>query len=79
MRPSCVLMRGGVLDVQAISFLRQKKLDEVAASLNNLVACEKVLPSEAPVTWEQRAELQDLYSTYLTRVRTHPPPPPYYN
>lgn len=55
--------------MQAISFLRQKKLDEVAKSLNNLVACEKVLPSDAPASWDQRAELQDLYSTYITRVR----------
>jgi hypothetical protein len=55
---------------QAISYLRQKQLGEVATSLNNLLACEKAQPSERPVTWDPKAELQDLYSSYLTRVRS---------
>ncbi len=65
--------------LQAVSFLRQRKMDEVARSLNNLVACEKVLPSGAPISWGQREELQDLYSTYVTKVRSrtgrHAPAP----
>ena len=55
--------------LQAISYLRQKQLGEVATSLNNLLACEKAQPSERPVKWDPKAELQDLYSSYLTRVR----------
>ena len=54
---------------QAISYLRQRKLGEVATSLNNLLACEKAQPSDRPVSWDPKAELQDLYSSYLTRVR----------
>ena len=40
----------------------------MATSLNNLLACEKAQPSERPVSWDPKAELQDLYSSYLTRV-----------
>ena len=58
------------ISAQAISLLRQKKLDDAVKSLNNLLACDKALPADRPVSWDERAELQDLFSTYCSRVRT---------
>lgn len=55
--------------LQAISLLRQKKLDETAKSLNNLLACDRALPADRAVSWDERTELQDLFSTYVSRVR----------
>lgn len=55
--------------LQAISLLRQKKLDDTVKSLNNLLACDKALPADRAVSWDERAELQDLFSTYVSRVR----------
>jgi len=37
-------------------------------SVNNLLACDRALPDERSVQWEERAELQDLFSAYLSRV-----------
>ncbi len=54
---------------QAISQLRQKKLDDAVKSVNNLLACDRALPAERPVQEDERADLQDLFSAYLSRVR----------
>lgn len=58
------------VSLQAISLLRQKKLDETVKSVNNLLACDKALPADRPVSWDERSELQDLFSTYVSRVRS---------
>lgn len=55
--------------MQAISLLRQKKLDDCVKSLNNLLACDKALPADRAVSWDERSELQDLYSCFVSRVR----------
>ncbi|KAK9829243.1 hypothetical protein WJX72_004725 [[Myrmecia] bisecta] len=55
--------------VQAISHLRQRNLGDAVKSINNLLACNKALPSDAPTTWENREELQDLYSVYLAQEK----------
>ena len=54
--------------LQAISFLRQKKVGEATKNLNNLVSCEAAVPSDAPVTWGEKEELQDLFSAYCSKV-----------
>lgn len=53
--------------VQAISLLRQKKLDDASKSVNNLLALERAVPTSATVTWNDKSELQDLYSIYSAR------------
>ncbi|CAL8468289.1 g7829 [Coccomyxa elongata] len=53
--------------VQAVSLLRQRKLDDVVKSLNNLLACNKAMPSDKPAEWREKEELQDLYSVYVGR------------
>eukprot|EP00891_Asterochloris_glomerata_P003309 jgi/Astpho2/3309/fgenesh1_pg.00054_%23_10_t len=54
--------------VQAVSHLRQRKSDEVVKSLNNLLACNKALPSEQSPQWNEREELQDMFSIYISHV-----------
>ncbi|KAK9915263.1 hypothetical protein WJX75_006851 [Coccomyxa subellipsoidea] len=53
--------------VQAVSLLRQRKLDDVVKSLNNLLACNKAMPSDKPAEWREKEELQDLFSVYVGR------------
>eukprot|EP00884_Botryococcus_braunii_P007802 jgi/Botrbrau1/17022/Bobra.49_2s0078.1 len=53
--------------VQAISYLRQKKMDDATQSLNNLVACTRALPSDKPMEWSEADEIQDLYCIYIGR------------
>ena len=50
--------------VQAISHLRQKKLGDTVKSLNNLLSCERAVPSSTPAQWSEHDELLDLYSAY---------------
>ncbi|KAK9839292.1 hypothetical protein WJX81_005958 [Elliptochloris bilobata] len=57
--------------VQAISFLRQRKLAEAVKALNNLLAANKALPSERPVQWDAKEELSDLFSVYVGREHSH--------
>jgi len=53
--------------VQAISYLRQKRLDEAVQNVNNLVACNRANPVEKAMEWAQREELLDMYSVYLVK------------
>ena len=57
--------------LQAVSFLRQKKVGDAAGALNNLVSCEAAVPSAgaAGPVWNEREEVQDLFSAYITKVR----------
>lgn len=66
---ACCRSSGCACCLQAISLLRQKKLDDTVKSLNNLLACDRALPADRAVSWDERSELQDLYSTYVSRVR----------
>ncbi|RZC26378.1 protein TIC110, chloroplastic-like [Glycine soja] len=50
--------------VQAVSLLRQRNQQGVVSSLNDLLACDKAVPSQ-PVSWEVPEELSDLYTIYL--------------
>ncbi|XP_020210631.1 protein TIC110, chloroplastic [Cajanus cajan] len=50
--------------VQAVSLLRQRNRQGVVSSLNDLLACDKAVPSQT-VSWEVPEELADLYSIYL--------------
>ncbi|KAK7372201.1 hypothetical protein VNO80_05573 [Phaseolus coccineus] len=50
--------------VQAVSLLRQRNREGVVSSLNDLLACDKAIPSQ-PVSWEVPEELADLYTLYL--------------
>ncbi|KAM6578407.1 hypothetical protein CsatB_030244 [Cannabis sativa] len=50
--------------IQAVSLLRQRNRQGVVSSLNDLLACDKAVPSE-PLSWEVPEELADLYSIYL--------------
>ncbi|KAG4955046.1 hypothetical protein JHK87_040640 [Glycine soja] len=50
--------------VQAVSLLRQRNHKGVVSSLNDLLACDKAVPSQ-PVSWEVPEELADLYTIYL--------------
>ncbi|CAM6105340.1 unnamed protein product [Calypogeia fissa] len=49
--------------IQAVSLLRQKKQSGVVESLNNLLACDKAVPSQ-PLSWSVRDELLDLFCLY---------------
>ncbi|CAJ1970745.1 unnamed protein product [Sphenostylis stenocarpa] len=50
--------------VQAVSLLRQRNREGVVSSLNDLLACDKAVPSQT-VSWEVPEELADLYTIYL--------------
>ncbi|KAK7321410.1 hypothetical protein VNO77_32031 [Canavalia gladiata] len=50
--------------VQAVSLLRQRSRAGVVSSLNDLLACDKALPSQT-LSWEVPEELADLYTIYL--------------
>ncbi|KAK4763452.1 hypothetical protein SAY87_012890 [Trapa incisa] len=50
--------------IQAVSLLRQRNRSGVVSSLNDLLACDKAVPSE-PLSWEVPEELTDLFAIYL--------------
>lgn len=50
--------------IQAVALLRQRNHTGVVSSLNDLLACDKAVPSTS-LTWEVPEELADLYVIYL--------------
>lgn len=50
--------------IQAVALLRQRNRLGVVSSLNDMLACDKAVPSE-PLSWEVPEELADLYAIYL--------------
>ncbi|KAK7300831.1 hypothetical protein RJT34_11682 [Clitoria ternatea] len=50
--------------VQAVALLRQRNRNGVVSSLNDLLACDKAVPSQT-LSWEVPEELADLYTIYL--------------
>uniref|UniRef100_A0A5B7AS11 Protein TIC110 n=1 Tax=Davidia involucrata TaxID=16924 RepID=A0A5B7AS11_DAVIN len=50
--------------IQAVSLLRQRNRQGVVSSLNDLLACDKAVPSQ-PLSWEVPEELADLFVIYL--------------
>ncbi|KAL2488562.1 protein TIC [Forsythia ovata] len=50
--------------VQAVALLRQRNHPGVVNSLNDLLACDKAVPS-TPLSWEVPEELSDLFLVYL--------------
>ena len=53
--------------VQAVSFLRQKKVSDTVKALNNLRACAAALPETIAEAWSEKDEVADLYSLYVTK------------
>jgi len=53
--------------VQAVSFLRQKKVADTVKSLNNLRACSAALPESTAEAWGEKDEVADLYSMYCSK------------
>ncbi len=53
--------------VQAVSFLRQKKVGDTVKSLNNLRACAAALPESTSEAWGEKDEVADLYSLYCSK------------
>ncbi|KAH7443067.1 hypothetical protein KP509_02G017700 [Ceratopteris richardii] len=56
--------------IQAVSLLRQKNLDGVVSSLNDMLACDKASSSE-PLSWSVQEELSDLFCVFY---KSSPPP-----
>ncbi|TKY47229.1 TIC110 protein [Spatholobus suberectus] len=56
--------------IQAVALLRQRNREGVVSSLNNMLACDKAVPSR-PLSWEVQEELADLYTIYM---RSNPTP-----
>ena len=54
--------------VQAVAYLRQRDAAAAAASTNNLLACERAVPSGAALDWQPAAELASLYATWVSRA-----------
>ncbi|PON66189.1 Protein TIC [Trema orientale] len=50
--------------IQAVALLRQRNRQGVVSSLNDLLACDKAVPSK-PLSWDVPEELADLYTIYL--------------
>ncbi|KAL3517987.1 hypothetical protein ACH5RR_020576 [Cinchona calisaya] len=50
--------------IQAVALLRQRNHPGVVSSLNDLLACDKAVPS-TPLSWEVPEELADLFVIYL--------------
>ncbi|KAL8055871.1 hypothetical protein ABFX02_04G083300 [Erythranthe guttata] len=50
--------------IQAVALLRQRNQKGVVNSLNDLLACDKAVPSK-PLSWEVQEELADLFLVYL--------------
>ncbi|RZB50828.1 protein TIC110, chloroplastic-like [Glycine soja] len=50
--------------IQAVALLRQRNREGVVSSLNNMLACDKAVPSR-PHSWGVQEELADLYTIYM--------------
>ncbi|KAF5727299.1 hypothetical protein HS088_TW22G00992 [Tripterygium wilfordii] len=50
--------------IQAVALLRQRNHKGVVSSLNDLLACDKAVPSE-PLSWDVSEEVADLYTMYM--------------
>ncbi|XP_065880320.1 protein TIC110, chloroplastic [Euphorbia lathyris] len=50
--------------IQAVALLRQRNHKAVVSTLNDLLACDKAVPSE-PLTWDVPEELNDLFTIYM--------------
>ncbi|KAE8713470.1 TIC110 protein [Hibiscus syriacus] len=56
--------------IQAVALLRQRNRLGVVSSLNDLLACDKAVPSE-PLSWDVPEEVADLFDVY---ARCNPEP-----
>ncbi|KAL4296013.1 hypothetical protein GQ457_12G030360 [Hibiscus cannabinus] len=52
--------------IQAVALLRQRNREGVVSSLNDLLACDKAVPSE-PLSWDVPEEVADLFGVYAQR------------
>lgn len=53
--------------VQAVAFLRQRKMGDAAKALNNLRACAAALPGGTIEAWKEAEEVADLFSVYCAK------------
>ncbi|KAK6246772.1 hypothetical protein QUC31_018337 [Theobroma cacao] len=56
--------------IQAVSLLRQRNRQGVVSSLNDMLACDKAVPSET-LSWEVPEELADIFGIY---AKSNPAP-----
>ncbi|GAU27288.1 hypothetical protein TSUD_125690 [Trifolium subterraneum] len=56
--------------IQAVALLRQRNHRGVVSSLNDMLACDKAMPSQ-PLSWELSEELADLYTIF---IKSNPTP-----
>ncbi|XP_045824097.1 protein TIC110, chloroplastic-like [Trifolium pratense] len=56
--------------IQAVALLRQRNHRGVVSSLNDILACDKAMPSH-PLSWELSEELADLYTIF---IKSNPTP-----
>ncbi|GMI96914.1 ARABIDOPSIS THALIANA TRANSLOCON AT THE INNER ENVELOPE MEMBRANE OF CHLOROPLASTS 110 [Hibiscus trionum] len=56
--------------IQAVALLRQRNREGVVSSLNDLLACDKAVPS-GPLSWEVPEEVADLFGVY---AKSNPDP-----
>lgn len=59
-----VATRKRMLLVQAVSQLRQRRPQDVASSLNNLLSCNRALPEKTAMAWTEHAELKEVRYSY---------------
>eukprot|EP00798_Chlamydomonas_sp_ICE-L_P030469 gene30469-35480_t len=56
--------RRRTLLVQAVSQVRQKRPVDAMVSLNNLISCNKVMPENGPMPWNEQQEINDVFQAY---------------
>ncbi|ERN08576.1 protein TIC110, chloroplastic [Amborella trichopoda] len=57
--------------VQAVSLLRQRNRTGAVSSLNDMLACDKAVSAEQPLSWPVPEELADLYFVYFKSDPPH--------
>ncbi|KXZ55238.1 hypothetical protein GPECTOR_3g379 [Gonium pectorale] len=62
-----VSTRKRMLLVQAVSQFRQRRPNEAVTSLNNLLSCVTLMPEDAPMSWKEKTELQEVYGLFCAK------------
>uniref|UniRef100_A0A7S0S6E9 Uncharacterized protein n=1 Tax=Chlamydomonas leiostraca TaxID=1034604 RepID=A0A7S0S6E9_9CHLO len=59
--------RKRMLLVQAVSQHRQRRPQDVATSLNNLLSATRAMPEKEPLSWTEPSELRELYGIFCAK------------
>ncbi|KAG2482678.1 hypothetical protein HYH03_018413 [Edaphochlamys debaryana] len=59
--------RRRTLLVQAVSQYRQRRVNEAATSLQNLLSCVAMYPEEGPMPWKEMGELYEVYGLFCNK------------